>query len=38
VLIRPNTLPKTTSGKLQRSLTRKLWQEGKLDYLTTEPV
>lgn len=38
VLIRPNTLPKTTSGKVQRSLTRKLWQEGKLDYLTTEPA
>jgi acyl-CoA synthetase (AMP-forming)/AMP-acid ligase II len=38
VLIRPNTLPKTTSGKVQRSLTRKLWQERKLDYLTTEPA
>jgi acyl-CoA synthetase (AMP-forming)/AMP-acid ligase II len=38
VLIRPNTLPKTTSGKVQRSLTRKLWQDGKLDYLTTEPA
>src|SRR5947209_6282285 len=36
VLIRPNTLPKTTSGKVQRSLTRKLWLEGRLDYLTTE--
>jgi acyl-CoA synthetase (AMP-forming)/AMP-acid ligase II len=38
VLIRPQTLPKTTSGKVQRSLTRKLWQEGKLDYLTAEAV
>lgn len=38
VLIRPQTLPKTTSGKVQRSLTRKLWLEGKLDYLTTEPA
>jgi acyl-CoA synthetase (AMP-forming)/AMP-acid ligase II len=38
VLIRPQTLPKTTSGKVQRSLTRKLWLEGKLDYLTTEAV
>ena len=38
VLIRPNTLPKTTSGKVQRSLTRKLWLEGKLDYLTAEAV
>ena len=36
VLIRPQTLPKTTSGKVQRALTRKLWQEGKLDYLTAE--
>ena len=36
VLIRPNTLPKTTSGKVQRNLTRKLWQERRLDYLTTE--
>jgi len=38
VLIRPQTLPKTTSGKVQRSLTRKLWLEGKLDYLTAEAV
>ena len=35
-LLRPGTLPKTTSGKIQRSLTRKLWLEGKLDYLTAE--
>jgi acyl-CoA synthetase (AMP-forming)/AMP-acid ligase II len=38
VLIRPQTLPKTTSGKVQRSLTRKLWLDGKLDYLTAEAV
>jgi acyl-CoA synthetase (AMP-forming)/AMP-acid ligase II len=38
VLIRPQTLPKTTSGKVQRSLTRKLWLEHKLDYLTAEAV
>jgi acyl-CoA synthetase (AMP-forming)/AMP-acid ligase II len=38
VLIRPQTLPKTTSGKVQRALTRRLWLEGKLDYLTTEPA
>jgi acyl-CoA synthetase (AMP-forming)/AMP-acid ligase II len=38
VLIRPQTLPKTTSGKVQRSLTRKLWLEGRLDYLTAEAV
>jgi acyl-CoA synthetase (AMP-forming)/AMP-acid ligase II len=37
-LIRPNTLPKTTSGKIQRSLTRKLWLEQRLDYLTPEPA
>jgi acyl-CoA synthetase (AMP-forming)/AMP-acid ligase II len=33
VLIRPGTLPKTTSGKIQRNLTRKLWLEGRLDEL-----
>jgi acyl-CoA synthetase (AMP-forming)/AMP-acid ligase II len=27
VLILPGGLPKTTSGKIQRSLTRKLWLE-----------
>jgi acyl-CoA synthetase (AMP-forming)/AMP-acid ligase II len=31
VLIRPGALPKTTSGKIQRSLTRKLWLERRLD-------
>jgi acyl-CoA synthetase (AMP-forming)/AMP-acid ligase II len=35
VLIRPGTLPKTTSGKIQRSRTRKLWLERRLDQLTT---
>jgi acyl-CoA synthetase (AMP-forming)/AMP-acid ligase II len=30
VLIRPGTLPKTTSGKIQRSLTRQLWADGRL--------
>ena len=30
VLIRPGTLPKTTSGKIQRSLTRQMWQDGTL--------
>jgi acyl-CoA synthetase (AMP-forming)/AMP-acid ligase II len=34
VLIRPGTLPKTTSGKIQRSLTRRLWLERRLDELT----
>jgi len=32
-LIRPATLPKTTSGKIQRSLTRKLWLEGALEVM-----
>jgi len=31
VLIRPGTLPKTTSGKIQRSLTRKRWLEGLIE-------
>ena len=33
VLIRPGTLPKTTSGKIQRGLARALWLEGRLDEL-----
>lgn len=32
-LIRPGALPKTTSGKIQRSLARKLWLEGRLNML-----
>ncbi len=35
VLIRQGNLPKTTSGKIQRSLTRKLWLEGRLEDMTT---
>ena len=38
VLIRPQSLPKTTSGKVQRALTKRLWLEGKLDYLTAETL
>jgi acyl-CoA synthetase (AMP-forming)/AMP-acid ligase II len=34
VLIRPGSLPKTTSGKVQRSLTRRLWEEGRLEVVT----
>jgi acyl-CoA synthetase (AMP-forming)/AMP-acid ligase II len=30
VLVRTGTIPKTTSGKIQRSLTRELWRERKL--------
>jgi acyl-CoA synthetase (AMP-forming)/AMP-acid ligase II len=37
VLIRPGSLPKTTSGKVQRGLARKLWQQGQLDVVTWEP-
>jgi len=33
VLIRPGTLPKTTSGKIQRSFSRKLWLERRLEDL-----
>jgi acyl-CoA synthetase (AMP-forming)/AMP-acid ligase II len=35
VLVRPGSIPKTTSGKIQRSLTRQLWQERALDVLST---
>jgi acyl-CoA synthetase (AMP-forming)/AMP-acid ligase II len=31
VLIRPGTLPQTTSGKIQRSRTRQLWLSGALE-------
>jgi acyl-CoA synthetase (AMP-forming)/AMP-acid ligase II len=34
-LIAPATLPKTTSGKVQRSLIRQLWMEGRLQLLDT---
>jgi acyl-CoA synthetase (AMP-forming)/AMP-acid ligase II len=34
ILIRQGTLPKTTSGKIQRSLTRRLWLERRLDDMT----
>jgi acyl-CoA synthetase (AMP-forming)/AMP-acid ligase II len=33
VLLRPGGIPKTTSGKIQRSLTRQLWLTGALDVL-----
>ena len=31
VLLRPGAIPKTTSGKIRRRLTRQLWQTGQLD-------
>ena len=31
VLIRTGTIPKTTSGKIRRSLTRSLWENGELE-------
>jgi acyl-CoA synthetase (AMP-forming)/AMP-acid ligase II len=33
VLTAPGALPRTTSGKTQRSLTRQLWLRGELDRL-----
>ena len=36
VLIRPGTLPKTTSGKIQRSLARRLWLDGDFDDLAAD--
>lgn len=36
VLIRPGTLPKTTSGKIQRGVARQLWLENKLELLTAD--
>jgi acyl-CoA synthetase (AMP-forming)/AMP-acid ligase II len=33
-LIRPGSLPKTTSGKVQRSLARQLWQDGALELIS----
>ena len=36
VLIRPGGLPKTTSGKIQRGVTRQLWLENRLDLLTAD--
>jgi acyl-CoA synthetase (AMP-forming)/AMP-acid ligase II len=32
-LLRPGALPKTTSGKIQRAVSRQLWQQGSLDFL-----
>jgi acyl-coenzyme A synthetase/AMP-(fatty) acid ligase len=32
-LIRPASLPKTTSGKIQRSVARRLWLENGLDVM-----
>ncbi len=37
VLIRTGTLPKTTSGKIQRSSTRQLWMQGDLVELPIVP-
>jgi acyl-CoA synthetase (AMP-forming)/AMP-acid ligase II len=42
VLVMPGTIPKTTSGKIQRRLTRQLWREGRLEVVpaaakTTQP-
>jgi len=34
VLIRPGSIPKTTSGKIQRRLTQQLWRDRALDVLS----
>jgi len=34
VLVRPGSIPKTTSGKIQRRLTQQLWHERALDVLS----
>jgi acyl-CoA synthetase (AMP-forming)/AMP-acid ligase II len=36
VLIKPGALPKTTSGKIQRTLTRKLWLDQRLEDLAAD--
>ena len=36
VLIRPGALPKTTSGKIQRSLARRLWLDGNFEDLAAD--
>lgn len=38
VLIRPGTLPKTTSGKIQRGLARRRWLEGALEPWSPVPA
>lgn len=38
VLIRPGLLPKTTSGKVQRSLTRRRWLDGTLEPTVSDGV
>jgi acyl-CoA synthetase (AMP-forming)/AMP-acid ligase II len=37
VLVMPGTIPKTTSGKIQRRLTRRLWEEGRLEVIPAAP-
>jgi acyl-CoA synthetase (AMP-forming)/AMP-acid ligase II len=38
VLLGPGAVPKTTSGKIQRSLARQLWREGRLDVIGHPPA
>ncbi len=35
IIVRPGTIPKTTSGKLQRSVYRQLWNEARLKPIAT---
>lgn len=34
-LAKPGTVPKTTSGKIQRRLTRQLWRDGKIEIVAS---
>lgn len=38
VLIKPKCLPKTTSGKIQRSLTRRMYLDGQLQIILDQPL
>jgi acyl-CoA synthetase (AMP-forming)/AMP-acid ligase II len=38
VLIRPGAIPKTTSGKIQRSLARQMWQQNSFEALDLLPI
>ena len=38
VLIQPGAIPKTTSGKIQRSLARQMWQQNSFEALDLLPI
>jgi acyl-coenzyme A synthetase/AMP-(fatty) acid ligase len=37
-LLPPGAIPKTTSGKIQRKLTRKLWLDNALEDIMRNPI